>query len=205
MKQLDCAFERRHWAAGTARVAGIDEAGRGPLAGPVVAAAVVFPPEVWIQGVDDSKVLDAATRERLFDVIAGCAVQIGVGVVSHAEIDELNIYRATIKAMHDAVSKLGTPPGHLLVDGPRFAHPFIASTPVVDGDAKCFSIAAASVIAKVTRDRLMKEYDRLYPVYGFARHKGYGTAAHMEAIRLHGPCPIHRRSFRLPERSGEAS
>jgi ribonuclease HII len=199
MKHLDCAFERRHWAAGTARVAGIDEAGRGPLAGPVVAAAVVFPPEVWIQGVDDSKALDAETRSGLFDVITGCALDVGVGIVSHEEIDALNIHRATIKAMHDAVLRLRLPPGHLLVDGPRFAHPSIPSTPVVGGDAKCFSIAAASIIAKVTRDRLMEEYDRVYPGYGFARHKGYGTAAHMEAIRMRGPCPIHRTSFRLPK------
>lgn len=202
MKHLDCAFERRHWASGTALVAGIDEAGRGPLAGPVVAAAVVFPPEVWIQGVDDSKVLDAGRRARLFDVITACAAGVGVAVVSREEIDELNIWRATVKAMHDAVSNLGAPPGHLLVDGPRFAHPSIPSTPVVDGDAKCFSIAAASIVAKVTRDRLMAEYDGLYPGYGFARHKGYGTAAHMEAIRTLGPCPIHRRSFRLPPMRG---
>jgi ribonuclease HII len=202
VKGLDCAYERRHWAAGTALVAGIDEAGRGPLAGPVVAAAVVFPPEVWIQGVDDSKALDPATRAALFDVIAGSAMDVSVAVVSHEEIDALNIYRATMKAMHDAVAGLRRAPGHLLVDGPRFAHPSIPSTPVVGGDAKCFSIAAASIVAKVSRDRLMVEYDRLYPGYGFARHKGYGTAAHMEAIRERGPCPIHRTSFRLPAREG---
>jgi ribonuclease HII len=200
MKGLDCTFERRHWAAGTALVAGIDEAGRGPLAGPVVAAAVVFPPEVWIQGVDDSKALDPARRAALFDVIARSAEDVSVAVVSNDEIDALNIYRATIKAMHDAVAGLTQVPGHLLVDGPRFAHPGIPSTAIVGGDAKCFSIAAASIVAKVSRDRLMVEYDRIYPGYGFARHKGYGTAAHMEAIRAHGPCPIHRTSFRLPAR-----
>jgi ribonuclease HII len=202
MKGLDCAFERRHWAAGTAMVAGIDEAGRGPLAGPVVAAAVVFPAEVWIQGVDDSKALDPAARAALFEVIAGSAEDFSVAVVSHEEIDALNIYRATIKAMHDAVAGLRRSPGHLLVDGPRFSHPGIPSTAVVGGDAKCFTIAAASIMAKVSRDRLMVEYDRVYPGYGFAKHKGYGTAAHMEAIRLRGPCPIHRRSFRLPAREG---
>jgi ribonuclease HII len=184
------------------RVAGIDEAGRGPLAGPVVAAAVVFPPEVWIQGVDDSKALTAARRERLFGIIMECSEDVGIGIVTHEEIDALNIYRATMKAMHDAVARLRLPPGHLLVDGPRFSHPLIPSTAVVGGDARCFSIAAASIVAKVTRDRLMAEYGRIYPEYGFARHKGYGTAAHMEAIREFGPCPIHRSSFRLPPRSG---
>jgi len=202
MKGLDCAFERRHWASGIDLVAGIDEAGRGPLAGPVVAAAVVFPAETWIQGVDDSKALRPAERARLYDVIIGCAREVGVAVVSHQEIDAINIYRATMKAMHDAVSRLGHPPGHLLVDGPRFTHPAIPSTAVVGGDAKCFSIAAASIVAKVTRDRLMEEYDRIYPGYGFARHKGYGTAAHMAAIRTRGPCAIHRTSFRLPAREG---
>ncbi|HLF13983.1 MAG TPA: ribonuclease HII [Bacteroidota bacterium] len=200
MKRLECCFERVRWASGIRRVAGIDEAGRGPLAGPVVAAAVVFPEEVWIQGVDDSKVLDAATRERLFDVIMGCAEDVGVGIASHTEIDALDIYRATIKAMHDAVALLKQPPGHLLVDGPRFGHSTIPSTPIVGGDARCFAIAAASIVAKVTRDRIMVEYGRLYPEYGFPRHKGYGTAAHMDAIRKYGPCPIHRTSFRLPSR-----
>ncbi len=202
MKHLECSFERTRWAAGIRRVAGIDEAGRGPLAGPVVAAAVVFPEEVWIQGVDDSKILSAKQRERLYDVIMKCAEDVGVGIVSHTEIDELNIFRATIKAMHDAVALLRQPPGHLLVDGPRFGHSYIPSTPIVDGDARCFAIAAASIVAKVTRDRIMEEYGLLYPEYGFARHKGYGTAAHMEAIRKFGPCPIHRTSFRLPSRGG---
>ena len=179
MKGLDCAFERVRWAEGIRRVAGIDEAGRGPLAGPVVAAAVVFPPEVWIQGVDDSKALNPKRRERLFDVILGCAEDVGVGIVYHEEIDTINILRATIKAMHDAVALLQTPPGHLLIDGPRFSHPAIPSTAIVGGDARCFAIAAASIVAKVTRDRMMEEYERLYPGYGFARHKGYGTAAHL--------------------------
>ncbi len=200
MKDLECGFERVCWSAGIQRVAGIDEAGRGPLAGPVVAAAVVFPEEVWIHGVDDSKLLDAPERERLYGVIERCALDVGVGIVSHTEIDEINIHRATIKAMHDAVAVLKQPPGHLLVDGPRFSHPVIPNTPIIDGDARCFSVAAASIIAKVTRDRIMQEYERIYPGYGFGRHKGYGTAAHMEAIRRLGPCPIHRMSFRLPSR-----
>ncbi len=200
MKGLDCTFERARWASGISRVAGIDEAGRGPLAGPVVAAAVVFPREVWIQGVDDSKALTPDRRERLFDVIVGCADDVGVGIVSHGEIDALNILGATVRAMHLAVDRLRATPGHLLIDGPRFAHPSIASTAVVGGDARCFAIAAASIVAKVTRDRMMVGYDRLYPGYGFARHKGYGTPAHLEAIRTLGPCPIHRASFTLPAR-----
>ncbi len=202
MKGLDCAFERARWAAGVRGVAGIDEAGRGPLAGPVVAAAVVFPEEVWIQGVDDSKALTPGRRERLYDAIAGCAEDVGVGIVSHVEIDALDILRATVRAMREAVGRLRTPPGHLLIDGPRFSHPEIPSTSIVGGDARCFTIAAASIVAKVTRDRMMVEYDRLYPGYGFARHKGYGTPAHLEAIRTLGPCPIHRASFTLPSRRG---
>ncbi len=200
MKALDCGYERELWKGGRTAVAGIDEAGRGPLAGPVVAAAVIFPPEVWIQGVDDSKVLSATRREMLHDVIRHCALDVGVGIVSHVEIDEINIYRATMAAMCRAVAALKQVPAHLLVDGPRFEHPGIPSTALVKGDARCFSIAAASIIAKVTRDRIMEEYSRSYPEYGFARHKGYGTAAHMEAIRTFGPCQIHRKSFRMPSR-----
>ena len=203
MPALDCSYERRLWSAGTPLVAGIDEAGRGPLAGPVVAAAVVFPREVWIQGVDDSKLLTPSARESLLGAIEGCAEEIGVAVVSCEEIDAMNIYRATMHAMREAVARFRRPPGHLLVDGPRFEHPVIPSTAIVDGDAKCFTIAAASIVAKVTRDRIMAEYDRLYPEYGFARHKGYGTPEHMEALRRHGPCPIHRTSFRLPARRGD--
>lgn len=200
MKELDCGHERARWSAGIRRVAGIDEAGRGPLAGPVVAAAVVFPAEVWIQGVDDSKLLTARRREELHDVIRACAEDVGVGIVSPADIDALSIGAATLRAMHEAVAGLRTVPGHLLVDGPRFSHPAIPSTAIVDGDARCFAVAAASIVAKVTRDRIMEEYSRIYPEYGFARHKGYGTAAHLEAIRRHGPSPIHRESFRLPSR-----
>jgi len=205
VRDLDCGFERSLWKSGRGAVAGIDEAGRGPLAGPVVAAAVVFPPEVWIHGVDDSKLLGAARREELEEVIRNCAAEVGVGIVSHTEIDELNILRATMKAMHTAVDALRSVPGHLLVDGPRFEHPGIPATAVIDGDARCFSIAAASIIAKVTRDRLMKEYALRYPAYGFEKNKGYGTTAHMEAIRNFGPCPIHRRSFRMPARRSGAS
>lgn len=200
MKGLDCGFERSLWRAGRSAVAGIDEAGRGPLAGPVVAAAVVFPPEVWIHGVDDSKLLGAGKRDELYDVIMECAADTGIGVVSHLEIDELNIYQATMKAMTGAVSALRCPPSHLLVDGPRFSHSVIPATAVIDGDARCFSIAAASIVAKVTRDRMMVEFARSYPEYGFEKHKGYGTPGHLSAIREFGPCPIHRKSFRMPSR-----
>lgn len=198
LNMLDLTIERTHWKRGLAHVAGVDEAGRGPLAGPVVAAAVVFPREVWIHGVDDSKKLSADRREELFDVITNCAEGIGVGIVSHEVIDEINIYEATMQAMADAVAQLCPSPHHVLVDGPRYHHDPIPYTAIIGGDGKCFSIAAASIVAKVTRDRLMIEFDKEFPQYGFAKHKGYGTKDHLEAIRKFGPCPIHRRSFRMP-------
>jgi len=204
MKALECGFERSLWRAGRSAVAGIDEAGRGPLAGPAVAAAVVFPPEVWILGVDDSKLLGAARREELYDVIRSCAADVGIGIVSHTDIDRLNIYQATMRAMTAAVSALRQTPSHLLVDGPRFTHPAVPATAVIDGDARCFSIAAASIVAKVTRDRMMVEFARAYPAYGFEKHKGYGTPGHLRAIREFGPSPIHRRSFRMPSRGNDA-
>jgi ribonuclease HII len=176
-------------------VAGVDEAGRGPLAGPVVAAAIILPPGITIPGVDDSKKLTAARREELFDVILAAAVASGVGIVEHDEIDRCNILQATYRAMHKAIAALSAVPEHILVDGNRFDGTGIPFTTIISGDALSQSIAAASVIAKVTRDRLLCGYDRLYPVYGFARHKGYGTAAHRAAILAHGPCPIHRRTF----------
>ncbi len=197
-------FERRLHAQGVRLVAGVDEAGRGPLAGPVVAAAVIFSDEPQIAGVDDSKKLHAKRREELFEMIMNRAAAVGVGLVPAPTIDAMNIYRATMEAMRQAVSNLAVEPGHLLIDGPRYHDPSIPFTPIVDGDARCFSIAAASIIAKVTRDRLMLEFDRLYPEYGFAKHKGYGTPDHLSAIRKFGPCEIHRRSFRMPARE-EAS
>lgn len=196
--------ERRLWRKGISAVAGIDEAGRGPLAGPVVAAAVVMPEGFYVPEVRDSKQLSAEQRERLFDVIAAGARGIGVGSVDHETIDRINILRATYRAMSLAVTALGVPPGHLLVDGNRFAWdpgeaagepvPF---TTIIDGDEHCFSIAAASIIAKVTRDRMMVEFDRLYPGYGFAHNRGYATPEHREAIFRLGHCPIHRRTFVL--------
>lgn len=192
---ISLAHEEALWQCGIRHVAGVDEAGRGPLAGPVVAAAVIFPPGLLIAGVDDSKRLSPGRREELFGIIQAHAVTIGVGIVGHAEIDQINILQATFKAMHGALTSLAVPPEHILVDGNRFAGSGVPFTVIVDGDACCHAIAAASIIAKVTRDRLMCEYDLRYPGYGFARHKGYGTAAHREALALLGACPIHRRSF----------
>jgi len=200
---LDYSFERKYWKSGIHLVAGVDEAGRGPLAGPVVAAAVVFPEEVWIHGVGDSKMLTPRRREQLFEAIKGCALSIGIGIISHEVIDRINIYQATLKAMAGAVSQLKPSPEQLLIDGPRYQENLIPYDAIVDGDAKCYTVAAASIIAKVSRDRMMAEFDREYPQYGFAKHKGYGTREHLEAIRMYGPCPIHRRSFRMPHHHPE--
>lgn len=183
--------------AGRIHVAGVDEAGRGPLAGPVVAAAVIFQRGVSVAGVDDSKVLAPADRERLFGEIRLRALAVGVGVVDHDVIDRINILNATYRAMEEAVMSLTIRPDHLLVDGDRFRDFGIPFTTVVGGDGLSFSIAAASIVAKVTRDRIMEEYDRRFPGYGFGRHKGYATREHAEAIARLGVCEIHRRSFHL--------
>ncbi len=186
-------------AAGCARVAGIDEAGRGPLAGPVMAAAVILPAGYGLPGLDDSKKLTAHRREELFEALVGDpAVRFCVASASVEEIDRLNILRATHLAMRRAAEGVATLAGGLdlcLIDGlpvPGFPYP---SRSVVKGDALCLCIAAASVLAKVTRDRYMRELDALFPQYGFARHAGYGTPQHLEALRRHGPSPHHRRSF----------
>jgi ribonuclease HII len=191
-------YEKKYWDNGKRYIAGVDEAGRGPLAGPVVAAAVIFPSDIMIDGIKDSKVLSEKERERLFASIQENALSIGVGIVDHTVIDEINILNATFRSMFKAITKLKCKPEHLLIDGPHFPGANIPFTKIVDGDSKCFSIAAASIIAKVTRDRLMKVYDKQYPQYGFAKHKGYGTKEHLEAIKKHGPCAIHRKSFRMP-------
>src|SRR5712692_406706 len=193
---LDLRYERNFWDGEMRYVAGVDEAGRGPLAGPVVAAAVLFLPDVWIEGIDDAKKLSSKRREEMFDIINERVLSVGVGIISHTTIDQVNIYQATVEAMNEAISDLLPAPQHLLVDGRAFHTNGIPSTPIIDGDAKCFSIAAASIIAKVTRDRLMIEWDKQFPQYGFAKHKGYGTREHFEAIRKFGPCEIHRKSFR---------
>lgn len=196
--------ERAAWADGFSCVCGIDEAGRGPLAGPVHAAAIVFErdflereAEASLAGLTDSKQLTAARREFFYGFLRDCpAARIGLGVATVEEIDTLNILNANYLAMRRAVAALGDPrPGLALVDGNPVKGLPIPHRAIVKGDASSLSIAAASIVAKVTRDRWMDEQDALYPGYGFARHKGYGTAAHLDALRRLGPCPIHRRSF----------
>lgn len=179
---------------GVRSVAGIDEAGRGPLAGPVVAAAVILGERVP-EGIDDSKKLSPARRERLHDEIRATALTVGVGIVDAGEIDRLNILQATLLAMRRAVDSLSIPADHLLVDGNHPIPGFSSQTTVVGGDARFLPIAAASIIAKVTRDRIMDELHRLYPAYGFDRHRGYGTRHHLDAIARHGVSPVHRTTF----------
>ncbi len=182
-------------AEGITLFAGVDEAGRGPLAGPVVAAAVMFTPGTIIDGVADSKALRESQRESAAERIRAQARSFGIGIASPEEIDEINILQASILAMHRAVAAMNPSPGFLLVDGNRFAHDTLPFRTVVKGDALCFSIAAASILAKVERDGIMRGLDARFPAYGFARHKGYPTAAHVAALREHGPCEVHRRSF----------
>ena len=176
-------------------ICGIDEAGRGPLAGPVCAAAVILPKDEPILYVNDSKQLSAARREELYDVITEKAVSYGISLVGEKEIDRINILQATYKAMREAVSKLSPQPRLSLNDAVTIPGLDIRQVPIIKGDAKSCSIAAASILAKVTRDRLMIEYDKLYPEYGFAANKGYGAASHIDALKKLGPCPIHRRTF----------
>ena len=178
-----------------AYICGIDEAGRGPLAGPVVAAAAVLPKDCQIFYLNDSKKLSEKKRDLLFDEIKEKAVAYGIGIVSPQVIDEINILQATYEAMRQAISQLNVIPEILLNDAVIIPGVDIMQVPIVKGDAKSVSIAAASILAKVTRDRMMAEYDQIYPEYGFAKHKGYGTAAHIAALKEYGPCPIHRRTF----------
>lgn len=188
-------LERERIAQGIAPVAGVDEAGRGPLAGPVCAAAVILPPELEIPGLNDSKKLSDKHRRALYDIIVSEAVTYGIAMADAQEIDTVNILQATFNAMERAMWKLTEAPALVLVDGNRtrpFPYPAEA---VVKGDGRSASIAAASILAKVTRDRLMEELAETYPQYGFEIHKGYGTRAHYDALRAHGPCPIHRRTF----------
>ena len=186
-------YERRFAEKG--RIAGIDEVGRGPLSGPVVACAVILPPDERILYLNDSKKLSEKKREELYDVILEKAVAVGLGMESPEVIDEINILQATYSAMRKAIGALDPPVGFLLNDAVMIPGVSLPQCPIVHGDAKSVSIAAASLVAKVTRDRLMEDYDRIYPEYGFARNKGYGTAEHIEALKRCGPCPIHRRSF----------
>ena len=176
-------------------ICGVDEVGRGPLAGPVFTAAVILPKDCEILYLNDSKKLSEKKREELFLEISEKALAIGIGSCTPEEIDELNIKQATRKAMLQAVRNLELEPGLVLVDAETITGLDIRQVPIIKGDAKSVSIAAASIVAKVTRDHLMEEYDKIYPMYGFSSNKGYGSAAHMEALRQFGPCPIHRRSF----------
>ena len=190
-------LERGLHRTGARAIAGLDEAGRGPLAGPVVAAAVILPrPCEWL-GLDDSKRLTSKERQEYARHIMANATAVGRGVVAAARIDRVGIVQATWEAMHQALAGLSTEPDHLLVDGP-FPLPAVSipQTPLVKGDARSLSIAAASVVAKVTRDGIMRRLADKYPQYGFRRHKGYGTPEHLAALHCHGPCPVHRRSFR---------
>jgi ribonuclease HII len=190
------AFEKRVHHQGFQRVAGIDEAGRGPLAGPVVAAAVIVPQGTDLPGVRDSKMLNAAQREVCYQQIVSSTEDIGVGCVEVAEIDRINILKASFKAMLLAVKNLQTPPDFLLIDGPYTLPVFIPQRGIPKGDQLSLSIAAASIVAKVQRDRIMHEYHQLYPEYGFDRHKGYATERHLQCLRKYGACPIHRMTFR---------
>jgi ribonuclease HII len=194
-KHPDLRHERKLWRGGLKAVAGVDEAGVGPMAGPVVAAAVIFAPEKFIKGVHDSKQLNAERRAELYDRIVADALTWAAGVAEPAEIDQVNIYWATRLAIRRALAALAFEPGHVLVDGREIASLVYPQTAIVGGDRKSFCIAAASIVAKVTRDRMMCEYEARYPGYGFARHKGYCTPMHMAALRALGPSPIHRRSF----------
>ena len=186
-------FEREYEQFGY--VCGIDEVGRGPLAGPVVAGAVILPKDCDILYINDSKKLSAAKREELYDVIMEKAVAVGIGMVGPGRIDEINILQAAYEAMREAISNLQVKPDILLNDAVTIPGVNVRQVPIIKGDAKSISIGAASIIAKVTRDRLMEEYDKVFPEYGFASNKGYGSAEHIKALKEIGPTPIHRRSF----------
>lgn len=186
-------YERKY--ANYTYICGIDEVGRGPLAGPVVAGAVILPKDCQILYINDSKQLSEKKREELYDIIMEKAVATAVGYASVERIDEINILQATYEAMRDAISKLAVSPDILLNDAVTIPQIKIPQVPIIKGDAKSISIGAASIIAKVTRDRLMVEYDSIFPEYGFASNKGYGSAAHIAALKTFGPCPIHRTTF----------
>ena len=188
-------LERELWATGLTRIAGVDEVGVGPLAGPVVAAAVILPKGTRIRGIDDSKVVPAPRREELAATIGERALGIGVGIVDVEDVDRLNVYRAALEAMRRAVLALPESPEHVVVDARQIPGLTMPQTALIDGDARCYSVAAASIVAKVTRDRLMRDLDARYPQYGFRENMGYGTPRHLAAIGRHGPCPVHRRSF----------
>lgn len=194
-------YENKYFEQGYLYIAGVDECGRGSLAGPVAAAAVIFPRGCLIEGVTDSKKLGVKKREALFPVILERALAVGIAMVDADIIDEINILQASLRAMGAALSNLSLRPEIALIDG-RFLpdihlNPDVKMEALIGGDGKSLAIGAASIVAKVTRDRLMAEYAKTYPAYGFDKNKGYGTAAHYAVLRDYGPCPIHRRSFRL--------
>ena len=188
-------YEREAFDAGIRLICGVDEAGRGPLAGPVCAAAVMLPPGLEIPGLNDSKKLTDKKRRELYDIMIEQAVSYGIAFASEQEIDEINILQATFLAMERAIQKLSPQPELALIDGNRTKDFGLPVRTIVKGDSLSASIAAASILAKVTRDRLMEEYDAQYPQYGFAVHKGYGTKRHYETLREFGPSPIHRKTF----------
>ena len=188
--------DQKFYDEGIELLAGIDEAGRGPLAGPVVVACVIMQKDLKILGINDSKKLSEKKREKLYDEIMKNAVAVGVGIVDQNRIDEINILNATKEALTESIAKLVVKPQRILVDALDHINTLgIPYTPIVKGDATSYSIAAASIIAKVTRDRIIEEWDKVYPEYGFSKHKGYGTAAHIQKIKEIGPCILHRKSF----------
>lgn len=190
-----CFHEKELWANGYHWIAGVDEVGRGPLAGPVVAAAVILPRDVFIPGLNDSKKCSPSLREELFDRIMEDAVAVSIGMADSLVIDEINIYQGTLRAMSEALQGLSMAPHITLNDAVTIPGVPFPQRPIIGGDGKSISIAAASIVAKVTRDRMMKEYDLQYPGYGFSSNMGYGTEEHLLQLRKLGPCPIHRRSF----------
>jgi ribonuclease HII len=191
-------YEKNARKRGFKVIGGVDEAGRGPLAGPVVAAVCIIPEGIFFKGINDSKQLTPPQRDFLYDQIRNHPnVVFSLGLASAQEIDEINIYQATLQAMRRAIDALSLVPDFLLVDGMQLKHPTILSEKIIQGDAKSQSIAAASILAKVTRDRMMQKWDLEWPFYGFKQHKGYGTAMHRERLKQHGPCSLHRKSFKL--------
>lgn len=189
-------YENKLQEAGVKYIAGIDEAGRGPLAGPVVVGVAIMKPDSFIEGINDSKKISETKREKLYEQITEEALAWSVGIVTEKEIDEINILNATKKALTQALENLRIKPDRILVDAlEHIDTKGVPYTSIIKGDAKVYSISAASIIAKVTRDRIMRQWDEVYPQYGFAQHKGYGTSAHIAAIKEYGLCPLHRRSF----------
>ena len=192
LKELENEFYQK----GKNYICGIDEAGRGPLAGPVVVASVILPKDSMIEGVNDSKKISEKKRERIYEEIIKDAISYGVGIINQNEIDEINILNATKKGLTESIRQLKCKPDVILVDALEKIDTLgIPYKSIIKGDAKCYSIAAASIIAKVTRDRIMRQWDEVYPVYGFQKHKGYGTASHIQAIKENGICPLHRKTF----------